>query len=268
MLNPAPGTAIALFLFAHQDDEFTVFKVIEDCVQRGQRPICFFFTAGDHGGQSAKIRCQESLSVLKQLGVSSQQICFIGEEHGIPDGKLHEHLNLALSEAEKLIASLSSPVQSLYVPAWEGGHQDHDAVNILGRVLASKLDCLSAAWQSPFYHGCGMPWILYKVLSPLAENGTVLTQPLSIVERLRYVKLCFTYKSQLKTWVGLLPFVTVNYCLSDARQIQQAVPAPNCLRKPHQGLLLYEKRKFCSYEELAACGQRFLNEHLGDSDDD
>jgi LmbE family N-acetylglucosaminyl deacetylase len=262
MLSPAPVSGIALFLFAHQDDEFAVFKVIEDCIQRGQRPVCFYFTAGDHGGQSAKIRCTESLSVLKQLGVSPQQIFFIGEEHGIPDGKLHEHLNLALSEAEKLIASLTSPVRSLYSPAWEGGHQDHDAVNLLGRVLASKLDCLAAVWQSPFYHGCGLPWILYKVLSPLAANGAVLTQPLSVVDRLRYLKLCFTYKSQLKTWAGLLPFVIVDY-LFDGRQKLQAVAASNSLQKPHQGLLLYEKRKFCSYDELAACGERFLNEHLG-----
>lgn len=262
MLNSATAPGIALFLFAHQDDEFAVFSVIEDCIKEGQRPICFFFTSGDFGGQDSGIRSLESLSVLKQLGVESDQIFFIGSDNAIPDGKLHHHLELALSEAHRLIDSLGSPVFSIYAPAWEGGHQDHDAVNLIARVLAPRLNCMGASWQSPFYHGCDLPWIFFKVLSPLEENGTVRSVPLSASDRLRYLKLVTIYKSQVKAWVGLLPFVVINYII-DGQQKLQPLATSFSLQKPHSGLLLYEKRKFCTYPEFATFAERFIDEHLG-----
>jgi LmbE family N-acetylglucosaminyl deacetylase len=38
------ASPVALFLFAHQDDEFGVFHVIDECRRRGQRVVCAYLT--------------------------------------------------------------------------------------------------------------------------------------------------------------------------------------------------------------------------------
>ncbi len=95
---PSSSTpSIALFLFAHQDDEFAVYSVIEECMRKGLLPICLYFTSGNYGGQPSHIRSKESLAALEQLGVHTNQIFFLGEEKAISDGELHLHFDLALS---------------------------------------------------------------------------------------------------------------------------------------------------------------------------
>ncbi len=59
----------ALFLFAHQDDEFGVFQKIIDEVGKGRAVYCVYFTDGRFGKVSAQCRNQESLAVLLRLGV-------------------------------------------------------------------------------------------------------------------------------------------------------------------------------------------------------
>lgn len=46
------------------------------------------------------------------------------------------------------------PGSSLLIPAWEGGHQDHDAAHLIGRRLADRTG--ARAWQFPLYTGSAL----------------------------------------------------------------------------------------------------------------
>ena len=56
----------------------------------------------------------------------------------------------------------------VYLPAWEGGHQDHDAGHLLGLSLAAPGLRLR---QFPLYQGAGLPGPFFRVMAPLPGNG-------------------------------------------------------------------------------------------------
>jgi len=64
----------ALFLFAHQDDEFGVFQKIMDEQRQGRHVYCAYLTDGAFAGQSSLRRNRESLTVLTKLGVQEEDI--------------------------------------------------------------------------------------------------------------------------------------------------------------------------------------------------
>ena len=120
-----PLAPAALFLFAHQDDEFGIFQKIVDELHAGSHVCCAYLTQGGHSNSLAERRNLESLSVLSKLGVSNKDIFFAGDTLRIRDGKLLENLDLASSWIQSWWSNYPQ-IRSLYVPAWEGGHPDHD----------------------------------------------------------------------------------------------------------------------------------------------
>ena len=81
--------------------------------------------------------------------------------------------------------------QAYFVPAWEGGHPDHDLLHAVAvQLLASARNRLEIVRQYPLYHGYRCYGPLFRVLSPLPENGPVERQVVGWRDRLRYVRLC------------------------------------------------------------------------------
>jgi len=243
-----PSAQVALFVFAHQDDEFGVFPWIEREVRRGAAVVCVYLTDGGLGGQDVSVRNQESLRVLADLGVSSSSVLFAGGAGGIPDGALLTHLNAAWS---CLLRALEGrQLGRMYLPAWEGGHQDHDAAHLLGVRLAQLHGVLSEARQYSLYNGGGLAGPLFRVLSPLAENGQTEDLHLCLRERLRYLTWMLRYPSQWKSWLGLFGPVALKL-LCDGRYRLQPVLAERINRRPHSGRLLYERRTSLSFDEFS-----------------
>lgn len=236
----------ALFLFAHQDDEFGVFHTIEHCVRQGLRVRCAYLTHGANG--SAARRNAESLAVLTRLGVNPADVHFAGDELGICDATLPR--NLAAAGAW-LAAWLAQPgkIALIATTAWEGGHHDHDALHFLTTQLSARAGLLPQVRQYALYNGyrCPAPW--FRVLSPLAANGAVERERLGWGARLRYLRLCLSYPSQRVTWIGLWPFVLLHYALQ-GEQTLQAVSPGRLAERPHPGPLYYEQRRFYRWEQL------------------
>jgi hypothetical protein len=245
------------FLFAHQDDEFGVFAEIARLVKLKQQVVIVYLTCGNFSGTLDEIRNAESIRVLSKLGVPTIDIHFIGGEYGIPDGQLIGHLDLAYQKLNELFNSYPK-ASSLYYLAWEGGHQDHDAVHILGTMLGQKYNILKNCFQFSLYHGKNLPSIFFKVLSPILENGPVHLYKLTFSERLKYISYCFYYKSQKKTWVGLFPFLLFHYIIRGTQELQ-SVSFERALECPHLGKLLYEKRGFYTYEKFVGNRDRFFS---------
>ncbi len=243
-----PTDAVALFLFAHQDDEYGVYQELATCRERGMRVRCAYFTDGAASGVSAATRNAESVAVLAQLGVARDDIFFAGETLGIPDAGLPQHLERAGEWLRNWFAS-QGEIGAVYVMAWEGGHHDHDALHALAVQIAHERGELARVRQFALYNGARIMPPFFRTLSPIVENGPVESRRLSWPMRLRCLRWCLSYPSQYKTWIGLFPFAMWAY-LVVGKQSLQAVSLARTLERPHAGTLYYEHRRFYTWPQM------------------
>lgn len=248
----------ALFLFAHQDDEFGVFQRIADCRARGLRVACAYFTDGATATATAAQRNLESLAVLARLGVERDAVCFPGQQLGIGDGRLPQHLERAAGWLDAWLDGFTT-IDSLHVTAWEGGHHDHDALHALAVTLAARRGLLARTWQYALYQAAGLPGPLFRVLAPLPQNGPARTWPIPWRARRTYLGHCLSYPSQRGSWIGLFPFVLAHYLVRGTQSLQPVDPA-RLSQRPHPGPLYYEKRRFFSWDRMVQALEAWRND--------
>lgn len=239
----------AIFLFAHQDDECGVFQVLSSKIAQLSEIHCIFYTSGTPNGLKSNIRESESLSVLTSMGLNSSNIHFIGSEYCIPDGALVFHMDRASSLLLNFLTQFTDGF-NLYIPAWEGGHPDHDALHAIGTVVAKKKEAMGTTFQYPLYNAYLCKGPFFKVLTPLSENGPVLYEKIPYLNRLVFLKYCLSYPSQAKTWIGLFPFFLICYIFRPLQSLQ-AISFCRLKSRPHNGALYYEKRKFSSWKTVS-----------------
>jgi LmbE family N-acetylglucosaminyl deacetylase len=253
----------ALFLFAHQDDEFGVFQKIIDEQRSGRRVVCVYLTDGVFEGKSSLQRNRESLAVLTQLGVHEKNIFFAGHSLSIPDGGLPDHLDTAIEWLVNWFAHCQT-VASIYVPAWEGGHHDHDALHVIGVMVAKKNGQLNVVKQFPLYNAYKCRDPLFRVLLPLSMNGELEVTRVAWTNRIRFLRYCLSYPSQRITWIGLFPFVFLHFIFSGT-QVIQVVSSERIRQRPHSGPLYYENRHFYTWEKMldrvSACEKAFKSRY-------
>lgn len=249
---------ISVFLFAHQDDEFGIFQNIIEEQRRGCRIVCAYLT---DGGASSLRRNQESLVVLRKLGVQEQDVFFMGHSLSIPDAGLHGHLEPAANWIREWLSGFSQ-VTSIYIPAWEGGHHDHDALHAITVSVAHEMGILTRVRQFPLYNGYGLAGPLFRVFLPLPLNGEVERARISWKSRFRFLCYCLSYPSQAKTWIGLFPFVALHY-LVNGKQLLQPVSVERIHSRPHDGPLYYERRGFSTWEEMATRLSKWRSAGMG-----
>jgi LmbE family N-acetylglucosaminyl deacetylase len=239
----------ALFLFAHQDDEFGVFHRIEECRAQGLRVACAYLTSGATVHASAAVRNAESLAVLGKLGVDATDVAFAGELLGIGDARLPLHLDAAFAWIAGWVAGYGQ-VESLHAPAWEGGHHDHDALHALALAVAQEHDLLRHTRQFSLYQAAGLPGPLFRVLAPLPANGPAIARRIPWGARWRYLRYCLSYPSQRGSWLGLFPCVLLHYLVRGTESLQP-VFIERIRERPHPAPLYYEKRQFFTWDEMA-----------------
>jgi LmbE family N-acetylglucosaminyl deacetylase len=235
----------AIFLFAHQDDEYGVFAIIEEELRNGRDVWCLYFT---DGGDKCHKRNSESLNVLIRMGVSDSKIKFIGEELEIKDGNLLFSIEKCAAWLREILSDQEN-IAVLYVPAWEGGHLDHDVLNFVATNVMHELGVLGKLFQFPLYNAFGVPKPFFRVMAPLRENGEVIEIIIPLLRRFKFVFNCLRYSSQLTSWIGLFPFVAFSY-LVIGRQYIQAVSFDRLMTRPHNGVLYYEARQIAKWSDV------------------
>ena len=252
----APTSDSVLFLFAHQDDEFGVLHQIEQEVKSGASVYCAYTTSGVRPGANPKQRNAESRYVLESLAVDPKRILFLGETLDIPDGQALQHIGTLRTWLDTW-AQHHQPLRAFYVPAWEGGHPDHDVLHAVAVQVIQNGRLRSNVWQYPLYNSNGLKWGFFKVLTPLAMNGAVLRQSIPWPGRWRHLRLCLNYRSQAKSWLGLYPFVLWHYLFKGWQSLQQA-SITRLMERPHPGQLYYEFRGLSEWEKVFSHLQKEL----------
>ena len=264
MTSPLSGEAPILVLLAHPDDEFALFPWLGEAVRMGRQVVAVWLTDGGWGGQPLEPRRRESMTVLSRLGLAAMDMHFLGERHGIADGSLMHHADAVAEHVLALAGGMDRRPAQVWMPAWEGGHQDHDAAHLVGLKVAASL--AAGAWQFPLYNGWKLrgPW--FRVLLPLPANGAAIGLRVSLAERLRCIARCLQYRSQWRSFMGLLPFYVLSMLRREPFRFQRC-DADRARGRPHDGALLYERRNGPSWSEfldstasirnqLADCDQR------------
>lgn len=241
---------VMLAIFAHPDDEFAIFPWIERALLRGNDVHVAWLTDGGWGGQDVKRRQQESEQVLGAMGVKRENMHFVGASVAIPDGELYRSRSLKLAIDTMLELARRIGPTEVMAPAWEGGHQDHDAAHLVGLALMEATG--AEGWEYSLYHGYKLQGPLFTVLSPIPrqeEAQQVLRTTLQ--QRLGFVLRCFRFRSQWKSFVGLLPFYAWKLRRAGAF-VRRPMQAGLTSSRPHEGALLYERRTKLSWDAFAA----------------
>lgn len=244
----------SLFVFAHQDDEVAAATHILAALRRGDAVSCVYLTNGEGGRAPAHVRDQETREVLRRLGVDSNRVHFLGSEHGIADGTLHDHLDQALQLLE---IRVPEPVDELVTMAWEGGHHDHDATHAVAAVFALRRGILENTWEMPMYQGYGLPGPLFRTLTPVRVGAPWTGRRISLRDGLFVACLCRLYASQRKTWLGLMPEALLRLALG-RKEWSRRVDLARMAARPHEGPLFYERRFRVAYATLETRIRDFL----------
>jgi LmbE family N-acetylglucosaminyl deacetylase len=125
--RPAPGAS--LFLLAHHDDEVFCAGALTGALAAGRRVKLLWATGG--GLAPAARRLAEGRKVQRLLALPDSGVCLLG----LPDQHAVEHLG----RLEDAAAGMMHGVDEVYVTAWEGGHPDHDAMNLVAARLRARL---------------------------------------------------------------------------------------------------------------------------------
>ena len=250
----------SIFILSHQDDEICVFENIRLAIQYKKKIKIFFMTNGylkkKISKRSISQRDNESLKVLGQLGVKKKDIIFFGRENNISSCRLYKNLNFCYKFLFDYLKNLEGRIE-LFTHAYEGGNEDHDACNIIILKILRNYNKNILAFQFSFYNA-DTKLFPYKVQKPLKINGNLIKVNIKFSDRLQYLKYLFEYKSQVKVWLGLYPFLIFNLLFKNYYFLQK-INRNFKVIKPHKGLLLYEKFRNSKFEELRFNFLKFLN---------
>ncbi|NBJ13489.1 PIG-L deacetylase family protein [Microvirga arsenatis] len=235
-----------LFLLPHQDDEFGVFHLLDVAVAADNQPLIVYLTDGAFGRATAAMRNAESTNVLERLGIRKERIWFLGLEQSVPNLGLRHHLENVFTSLLAYLQYMNAEIEGIYSPAFEGGHPDHDAAALLAVALGRHLNISNQIWQFPLYNSYRCTIRPYRVLTPILEAGAVLREQIPPARRAEHLSLCLHYPSQARTFVGLFPFILGHYIASGTQQLQPLHPLTT-LTRPHDGLLLYERRRWLTW---------------------
>lgn len=245
------------FLLPHCDDEVFARTLIQEAQKKGHVPVCVFLTKGNITRNGRQVREEESSRYLVSLGIKTDQIHFSGTKMKVPAGKLTAHLD---SLFQLITGKLAAP-ETIYCPAWEGGHQDHDAAYVLGAALAAHYRRLHQAFQYFTYNGHDTSGKFFKVFSPIKKTSGTRVRRIPIIQGLSAALSSLSFRSQWKTWVGLFPVILFHF-LWKQTEITEPVSFRLLEDPPHPGTLLYERYGRMTFQEFKTETGDFLKNRI------
>jgi LmbE family N-acetylglucosaminyl deacetylase len=169
-----------LVIASHPDDETACAALL----QRMRDPRVVFLTDGApateffwqrHGSRKnyAAVRQTEATNALSMIRITSPYfLSDSSRSRPFSDQELYRCLGDAIAELVKLTERVRP--DALLVPAYEGGHPDHDVCSFLGHVVGARLH--RPVWEMPLYHRSSSGDLVHQQF--LDYNGTeVVVEP-------------------------------------------------------------------------------------------
>ena len=252
----------SIFILSHQDDEIGIFEILRKAIKNNENVFIFYMTNGSIKKEIPKTklfyRDKESLLVLSKFGIKNKNIIFFGRQNNIPTCFLYKNMNNAYKKLQLFLKKIPGKIK-IYTHAWEGGNEDHDACNILVKKILNNSKKINKSFQFSLYNAATNKFY-YQVQKTLKMNGRDIKIKVKFINRLKYIKYLFYYKSQLKVWVGLYPFLILNFLFKKYTIIQNLNKNLK-FKRPHSGKLLYEKFKRCDYRDFKKSINLFLDKY-------
>ncbi len=218
-----------LVLAAHPDDEVVgCAAAIARARREGAEVHVAFLTDGvppasalwrwERGGRNLRAaqRWRESDASVARLGVA------VGARQDIPSRMLKARLGETRQRLEALLDKLAADM--IWAPAYEGGHQDHDAASFIASLLAVR----AAVWEYSEYNFAQGRVAAQSFPNP---NGTEIALALDPSESEAKRALLAVYASEAKNlgYVGL------------ARETFRPLARYDYTKPPHAGRAFYQR---------------------------
>jgi LmbE family N-acetylglucosaminyl deacetylase len=235
-----------VYILAHFDDEYCALPLVWEARREGlaQR---FLYLADYRDPIIARRRLAETRKFLAAQGLNAEAVRPIGLGTGAFDGGVHrscaELLPRVLAEVGE-----AGPLSRLVVPAWEGGHMDHDTCAWIGARIGERTG--TPVRQFSLYNGPGSPGLLLRAATPLPQNGPVERLRLTPAEWLRWMLAVRAFPSQAYAWAGIWPAMA--WGLARRGFGWQPLTPERVAERPHPGSLFYERMFKVSYAEVRA----------------
>lgn len=247
-LDRVPSRSGVLFVFAHQDDEYAAFPwLLEECAS-GEEVACVYLTDGAAHGAPPVVRDAETRAALQAIGIDDDAVAMLAAAGGrTADGQLAARSLEALNSVEDWLEYTALAPHRVYAPSYEGGHPDHDAAHLIAAVVASNRGIVSEAWHFSIYNAYRRPSPFFTTMRQIDSSMPSRAATMPFRMRWRATWLCSHYRSQWRTWLGLLPGAVYARLIAHRERVVQ-FDLPRLEKRPHQGELLYERMFGVTYE--------------------
>ena len=265
----APDVGATLYLLAHHDDEvFCAGRIWADLIA-GRQVRLLWATAG--GLAPAGRRQAEGRRVARLLDLPSGTAVSLGW----PDQSALSHLRQILEAATWMLGEAGvTTADRVCAPAYEGGHPDHDAMNLVAARLRARHPELRAEEFALYRRGrsgcggCGerrghgergghsglavkAPW-LFSAISPTSTAA----DPLPPAARALRRRLMTANTSQLPTSLGPLAALALIQRTWASEPVRE-LPQHDYSKPPHEGRPLYESYTRHRFSDFAAAAADF-----------
>ena len=247
---PANGATsqTALFVLAHHDDEVFCAGHLYRAVREGRTIRLLWATAG--GLASPARRVAEGRSVCRLLELAPEA----ARDLRLPDQQAIRHVGEIVAAAAALIDGVDDRGVSVCVPAYEGGHPDHDAVNLAVAILRRQRPGIDAC-EFPLYRRAGLR-LSVQSPHPAANTPAGELTLLHLDDAAMELRERLIRANASQRFISLAPLLALARRAGRGRaEPSRPLPAHDYTRPPHDGRLLYEtytRRRFPGWRDAAA----------------
>lgn len=242
---------VTLLLLAHHDDEVFCAGHAARALAAGGRLRVVWATAG--GLAPGGVRMREGRAALRALGVPVAH----GHDLAFADQGALDRVGEIAAAADAAVGDVAPGHVRCLVPAYEGGHPDHDAVNLAAALLRARRPDVEIR-EFALYRRSGL-WL--SVQSPAPPAATVhapfVALPLDGAALGLRRRLAAANVSQLVP--SLLPLLAMSRLAGRGRsEPSRLLPDHDYRRAPGRRPLLYELYTRRRFEEFASAAAAAL----------
>ena len=249
-----------LVLLPHQDDEIFSLTGLSYRISKGERVVAAFLTDGSFLGHSPEVRDNESRACLAAIGILEPDLHFLHRKTGVRDMALVG--SLALVWPQLLSLAQQTSCSALIMPAWEGGHPDHDAAYLLGTALARRFPSARAE-QVFMYNGAGTSHPFFRTMSPLAASTQMTGDCVPYRAGIATLASIRRFPSQWRSLWPLAPGIAKRLLL-ERRDATQEIRPDAASKRPPGGSLFYERLGRMSWARFVMEARPFVPAHLSE----